>query len=364
MYFIDLVKQYETLVKEKSFTPPVKKYNIVYRTTNLINGRYYVGRHSTDVLDDGYLGSGVAFGHAVKKYGSINFKREILFHAFDYLSMCAAESLLADRSVVSDPLSYNAAEGGLFFSFKKLSGHAKNKHKIRVIRSMSFGDVRLKLRENALRCWQSPAYRSFHKERTKLAVNRPEVRQNHLSSINSPSVCKKRNQIMKSPEYISKQRSGLKKALSTPEAKRVKSAASKKLWLDPAYVGTQKQVGILSEKCRETSRLNLVKIRDNVEIQTRRVASLKQTLNRPWKLPVSRSRPEVMRLYLNLDKIYKMHLDADFSHRGGLKLFEDRVLLSFGKKPTAGVYSYFSNIGDPLGDPEWVILMNERPDNA
>lgn len=34
-----------------------KKYNYVYKTTNSINGRFYYGVHSTDDLNDGYLGS-------------------------------------------------------------------------------------------------------------------------------------------------------------------------------------------------------------------------------------------------------------------------------------------------------------------
>jgi len=56
-----------------------KKYNYVYITTNLINGKQYVGDHSTDDLDDNYLGSGrPLFKNALKKYGKENFKRKIL----------------------------------------------------------------------------------------------------------------------------------------------------------------------------------------------------------------------------------------------------------------------------------------------
>jgi len=55
-----------------------KKYNIVYITTNLINRKQYVGDHSTDNLNDKYLGSGKLIGKAIKKYGKENFTREIL----------------------------------------------------------------------------------------------------------------------------------------------------------------------------------------------------------------------------------------------------------------------------------------------
>jgi group I intron endonuclease len=56
------------------------KFNFVYITTNLVNGKRYVGDHSTnDLKKDKYLGSGrPAFKNAIKKYGKENFKREIL----------------------------------------------------------------------------------------------------------------------------------------------------------------------------------------------------------------------------------------------------------------------------------------------
>ena len=43
-------------------------YYFIYRTTNLINGKYYIGQHHTEDLNDGYLGSGRVFIQAIKKY--------------------------------------------------------------------------------------------------------------------------------------------------------------------------------------------------------------------------------------------------------------------------------------------------------
>ena len=60
-----------------------KKFNFVFITTNLLNGKQYVGDHSTNDLNcyktKNYLGSGRPhFERAKKKYGKENFKREIL----------------------------------------------------------------------------------------------------------------------------------------------------------------------------------------------------------------------------------------------------------------------------------------------
>jgi len=54
------------------------KNHLVYITTNLINNKQYVGDHSTNNLNDGYLGSGQLIIKAIKKYGKENFKRKIL----------------------------------------------------------------------------------------------------------------------------------------------------------------------------------------------------------------------------------------------------------------------------------------------
>ena len=54
---------------------------MIYKTTNLLNNRYYIGFHkfSINKPEDGYLGSGKLIRRAVEKYGKENFKREVLF---------------------------------------------------------------------------------------------------------------------------------------------------------------------------------------------------------------------------------------------------------------------------------------------
>ena len=55
-----------------------KKYHFIYKTTNTLTGRYYIGMHSTNDLEDGYLGSGKRLRYSIRKYGAENHIREIL----------------------------------------------------------------------------------------------------------------------------------------------------------------------------------------------------------------------------------------------------------------------------------------------
>ena len=42
-------------------------YTFTYITTNIINGKQYVGKHTTNNISDGYLGSGIQLKRAIKK---------------------------------------------------------------------------------------------------------------------------------------------------------------------------------------------------------------------------------------------------------------------------------------------------------
>lgn len=88
------------------------KYYFVFKTTNKINDRYYIGVHATKYLNDNYLGSGKLITQAIEKYGKDNFIREILEFFPDYESALNYEKELVNEDRLLDKNCYNLCIGG------------------------------------------------------------------------------------------------------------------------------------------------------------------------------------------------------------------------------------------------------------
>jgi hypothetical protein len=88
------------------------KHNIVYRTVCLVNNHEYTGKHETNDLNDGYLGSGKLIRRAIAKHGRENFRREIL-HDFEIvIEMNAKEAELVTEEYCAREDTYNLCPGG------------------------------------------------------------------------------------------------------------------------------------------------------------------------------------------------------------------------------------------------------------
>lgn len=84
----------------------------LYKITNLINEKIYIGAHKTDDLNDQYMGSGVALRNAIKKYGIENFKKEVI-EIFDSQElMYQREREVVNESFIARNDVYNIKPGG------------------------------------------------------------------------------------------------------------------------------------------------------------------------------------------------------------------------------------------------------------
>jgi hypothetical protein len=84
----------------------------VYKITNHINNKIYIGKHRTKDLNDKYMGSGKAIYTAIKKYGKENFTKQVLFVYDNEQEMNNKEKELVNENFVKSKQSYNIALGG------------------------------------------------------------------------------------------------------------------------------------------------------------------------------------------------------------------------------------------------------------
>ncbi|GJQ44114.1 MAG: hypothetical protein JETCAE03_36120 [Ignavibacteriaceae bacterium] len=110
-----------------------RKYHFIYKTTNLINGRYYFGMHSTDKLDDGYLGSGDNLWKSIRKYGKENFKREIVEFCKNREELVEKEKEIVNLNELSKNDCMNlVVGGGISWSLSATyKGHARFREKLK-----------------------------------------------------------------------------------------------------------------------------------------------------------------------------------------------------------------------------------------
>lgn len=88
------------------------KVYTVYKTTNTINGKYYIGVHKTSNPYDDYIGSGKILKRAIEKYGRENFTKEIINTFETPEEAYLLESQLVTFELIESKDSYNLKEGG------------------------------------------------------------------------------------------------------------------------------------------------------------------------------------------------------------------------------------------------------------
>jgi group I intron endonuclease len=85
---------------------------LIYKITNKLNNKFYVGKHATLNENDDYMGSGELIGRAIKKYGKEQFIKEILFDLSTKEEMNQKEIDIVDEEFVARPDTYNIKLGG------------------------------------------------------------------------------------------------------------------------------------------------------------------------------------------------------------------------------------------------------------
>lgn len=106
-----------------------KKYHFIYKTTDTRNGKYYIGMHSTDNLNDGYVGSGNRIRKIKYRYGKEILKLEILEFLPNRKLLSDREAEIVNSELLNNNMCMNlhfGGEGGFSLEASKKGAAKKN----------------------------------------------------------------------------------------------------------------------------------------------------------------------------------------------------------------------------------------------
>lgn len=169
-------------------------YGFIYITTNMVNGKRYIGQKKIDKEGkwNNYLGSGVAFKKALDKYGNNNFYRDIVALAYskDELDKLEIE-WINNYNAVESRNFYNIVSGGGTVTGLKMSDETKKKLSVR------FSGENNPMYGKGLKGEDNPFYGKHHTEES-----RKKMSDSHKGQV---SWCKGRTNIY-SKETLQKMR--------------------------------------------------------------------------------------------------------------------------------------------------------------
>ncbi|HDY88914.1 MAG TPA: hypothetical protein ENH82_12480, partial [bacterium] len=157
----------------------INSIGYIYKTTNNLNGKIYIGKHHKEFFDENYYGSGNWIKMAVKKYGKDNFSIIPLVSCFDEKNLNDMEIhyIKYFRKLVGRNMMYNISDGGdgnVTFG-KKNAMYGKVPYNKGVPHSK---ETREKIRIKALARFQRPDQREWIKNLNKGRKHTEEWKRN------------------------------------------------------------------------------------------------------------------------------------------------------------------------------------------
>ena len=153
------------------------KFNYLYKITNNINGNFYYGIHSTNNLNDGYMGSGKYLHQAYEKYGIENFSKEIIEFKNTRKELSDLEKDIVTIDLVNNRNCYNIKLGG---DDGKLLGTATMKDENGNFYQVVIGSPEYK---NMVGTWSGRC----HSEETKQKMSESHKKNDRYIGKNNPS---------------------------------------------------------------------------------------------------------------------------------------------------------------------------------
>lgn len=247
-----------------------RKHHIIYKTTCIVTGKWYIGMHSTDDLSDGYIGSGTHLWRSIKKHGREQHVCEVLEHLPSRKELALREEELVCPEVIKDPMCMNFRTGG--------TGNVPG--------AITTEATRKKLSEAMKKRWADPEKRKTQSDKMKLWCSSDQNKQiiSDASSAHwqDPEFrCKHQRGMLKSntPEYREKLSEAHKKRwANNDESRQNQSATMKKFWATDEGKNKKSEAGknrYLIKTEREKTRESTKRTWDDQEIRASRIAGLR-----------------------------------------------------------------------------------------
>ena len=155
----------------------------IYKVTNKLNGKFYIGKHQTTKVDDAYYGSGKSIKEAIQKYGIKNFDKEVLFVFDNEDEMNLKEKELITEEFVNRKDTYNlgvGGEGGAHFKGKTHSPETIEQIKQKRAEQAFSSETRRKISEANKGRKVSEQTRQLHSANGKARVGKPHSEETKL----------------------------------------------------------------------------------------------------------------------------------------------------------------------------------------
>jgi hypothetical protein len=334
-------------------------YHFTYLTINTVNNKFYLGKHTTKDLNDGYIGSGTAFLNAIKKHGQSNFQHYRLQFLNTAQDAYVAEALMITEDVLKkykDELKvcYNLKTGG---GGGVLSEESKEKHRQAMKESHARPEYKEKLRQAMKENRARPEVKEKISKTTKEAMNRPEVKEKMIKAIKESRA---------RPEVKEKRSKAMKESLARPEVKEKISKALKEIYARPEH--KEKMSKALKEAMNRPEvkvklSESMKKSRARPEVKEKHRQATKEAMNRPEvkaKIKEILARPEYKEKISKALKESKAKKEMIYQSKGEKKSVHTNDVLSHLKAGWTFIQSHIIIYNKKLNLQKTIMFKNNK----
>ena len=217
----------------------MKEIGYIYLTTNLVNGKRYVGQHLSDCFDTTYKGSGTYIKRAIDKYGWNNFSCEVICWCSTQTQLNEAEDNYIRLLDTMSPNGYNLKGGG---ANGKYSKEAKKNCSESAKKHWENEDNRLKMSETMKKYFESEEGIKDRKKHSEF------VKSYFANEDNRKKMYETQKKYWSIEENHKKHSECMKRVSENPEWLKKNSESHKKYWESEEGIKTKKRIAETMKK--------------------------------------------------------------------------------------------------------------------